>query len=138
MLLADLPRLYEQNYRTLLHLIPDLHDIHHESRLTLNDIEHLSITVSEQCRYTTVIEIGHLLNNALLPDLTMTIRVYHDARMAEVIRYQRHSRFKTSYNYPNESMYQPLEKRQINLFFDDWLKHCIKLLSLRQRQKTQA
>jgi hypothetical protein len=137
-LLAALPRLYEQNYRALLQLMPDLHSIQNESQLTLNDMEYLNITISEQCRYTTVIDIGHLLNNALLPDLSMTVRVYHDARMAEVIRYQCHGRFKPSYNYPNEWMYQPLEKRQINLFFDDWLKHCITVSYLQHVQNTQT
>jgi len=136
-LLAAMPGLYEQNYESLLRLIPNLHDIQHETRLTLNDIEHLSITIREQCRYTTVIDIGHLLNNSLLPDLTMAIRVYHDARMAEVIRYQCHSHFKPSYNYPNEEMLQPLEKRQINLFFEDWLKHCI-TISHQQRMQQSA
>ena len=128
LLLAALPRLYEQNYRALLQLVPDLKDLHHQSQLTLSDIEHLHITVCEQCPYTTVLDIGHLLGSSLVPDLTMTIRVYHDARMAEVIRYQRHSCFKPSYTYPNTSMYQPLEKRQINLIFDEWLKHCITII----------
>ena len=137
LLLAALPRLYEQNYRGLLQLIPDLKNMRLQSRLTLNDIEHLQITIREQCPYTTVIDISHLLEHSLVPDLTMTIRVYHDARMAEVIRYQRHSRFKPSYRYPNESMYQPLEKRQINLIFDDWLKHCIAIMQWQQIHKMQ-
>ena len=109
LLLAALPRLYEQNYRSLLQLIPDLKDIRHQSQLTLNDIEHLQITVSEQCPFTTIIDIGHVLGNSLVPDLTMTIHVYHDARMAEVSRYQRHGHFKPCYTYPNPSMYQPLD-----------------------------
>jgi len=136
-LLAALPRLYEKNYQTLSQLIPGLQNISHQTQLTLNDIEQLSITIDEQCRYTTIINIDHLLNNALLPDLTMTIRIYHDARMAEVIRSQHHSRFKPSYSYPNELMHQPLEKRQINLFFEDWLKHCIEISHQQRIQKAQ-
>jgi len=136
-LLAALPRLYEQNYHTLLQLIPELQNIKHQAKITLNNIEQLSITVLEQCRYTTFINIDHLLNNALLADLSMTIRIYHDARMAEVIRYQNHGHFKPSYNYPNESMHQPLEKRQINLLFDDWLKHCLKISHQQRAYKTQ-
>lgn len=131
-LLATLPRLYEQNYRALLQLLPDLQNIKQQTQLPLNALEQLSITVPEQCPYTSIINIDHRLNNALLADLSMTIRVYHDARMAEVIRYQSHGHFKPSYNYPNKLMYQPLEKRQINLFFEDWLKYCV---SICQRQR---
>jgi len=126
-LLASLPSLYERNFQKLLTLIPRLHAITHKSSVKLNNIEYLAITIREQCPYTTIIDIDHLLDNALLPDLSMTIRVYYDASMAEVIHYQRQSHFKPSYEYPNPAMHQPLEKRQINLFFDDWLKHCLNL-----------
>jgi uncharacterized protein YqiB (DUF1249 family) len=124
-LLAALPAVYERNYNYLMELIPGLASLHDKACITLSDIEHLEIVIREQCPFTTVVDINHMLNNAHLPDLIMSVRIYHDARMAEVIRYQRHSRIKPSYTYPNESMYQPLEKRQINLFFSDWLRHCI-------------
>jgi uncharacterized protein YqiB (DUF1249 family) len=124
-LLAALPAVYERNYAYLQELIPGLAGLHDNTCVTLNDIEHLEIVIREQCPFTTVLDINHILNNAHLPDLVMSVRIYHDARMAEVIRYQRHSRIKPSYSYPNEAMYQPLEKRQINLFFSDWLRHCL-------------
>jgi uncharacterized protein YqiB (DUF1249 family) len=123
-LLAALPVVYERNYSYLLELIPELGSLHDRTRITLSAIEHLEIVIREQSPFTTVLDIDHVLDNAHLPDLGMSIRAYHDARMAEVIRYQRHSRIQPSYAYPNKAMYQPLEKRQINLFFSDWLKHC--------------
>ena len=123
-LLAALPVVYERNYSYLLELIPELGSLHDKTRITLNDLEHLEIVIREQSPFTTVLDIDHVLDNAHLPDMAMSIRVYHDARMAEVIRYQRHSRIQPSYAYPNKDMHQPLEKRQINLFFSDWLKHC--------------
>ncbi len=126
-LLAAMPGIYESNFQRLLMLIPNLRSINHQSSLKLNLIEHLVITIREQCPYTTTIEIDHLLNNALLPDLSMTIQVYYDACMAEVIQYQQQGHFKPSYSYPNAGMHQPLEKRQINLLFDDWLKHCFNI-----------
>ena len=123
-LLATLPVVYERNYGYLLELIPELGSLHDKTRILLNDIEHLEIVIREQSPFTTALDIDHVLNNTHLPDMAMSIRVYHDARMAEVIRYQHHSRIQPSYAYPNKAMYQPLEKRQINLFFSDWLKHC--------------
>jgi len=123
-LLAALPVIYERNYSYLLELIPGLNSLHDKTLITLSNIEHLEIVIREQSPFTTTMDIDHTLDNAHLPDLTMSIRVYHDARMAEVIHYQHHSRIQPSYAYPNKAMYQPLEKRQINLFFSDWLKHC--------------
>lgn len=129
-LLAAMPGIYERNFARLLTLIPHLKTINHQSSLNLNQMEHLVITIREQCPYTTTIDIAHIMESALLPDLSMSIRVYYDASMAEVIRYQQQGHFKPSYIYPNERMHQPLEKRQINLLFDDWLKHCVNISRL--------
>lgn len=123
-LLAALPGVYERNYAYLIELIPELDSLHDRTRITLSDTECLEIVIREQARFTTTLDINHVLDNTHLPNLTMSVRVYHDARMAEVVGYQHHSRIRPCYDYPNKAMYQPLEKRQINLFFSDWLKHC--------------
>jgi hypothetical protein len=55
----------------------------------------------------------------------MIIRVYHDAKTAEVTSYQNHKFFKAVYPVPNQFMYHSDEKEQLNLFLAEWLNLCI-------------
>jgi len=55
----------------------------------------------------------------------LQVRIYHDARVAEVIDYQHNRRFDSRYKYPNIKMYQTNEKQQINFFLSEWLDFCI-------------
>lgn len=55
----------------------------------------------------------------------MILRVYHDAKTAEVISYQNHKYFKAVYPVPNEYMYHSDEKEQLNLFLAEWLNLCL-------------
>jgi len=55
----------------------------------------------------------------------MMVRVYHDAKTAEVTSYQNHRYFKAIYSVPNQFMYQSDEKEQLNLFLAEWLNLCI-------------
>ncbi|MDX1757538.1 MAG: DUF1249 domain-containing protein [Marinobacter sp.] len=64
---------------------------------------------------------GKWLNN---PELT--VRIYHDAGMAEVISCYRDRRIAPVNDYPNRFMHHPDEKVQINSFLADWLDYCLK------------
>ncbi len=55
----------------------------------------------------------------------MEIRLYHDARMAEVISSQDIHQVKPRYDYPNKHMHQQDEKQQINQFLNEWLHLCL-------------
>lgn len=63
------------------------------------------------------------LLNSLHP--RMSIRLYHDARMAEVISSQDIHQVKPRYDYPNKHMHQQDEKQQINQFLNEWLHLCL-------------
>lgn len=52
---------------------------------------------------------------------TMEVRLYHDARLAEVLAYQGSRRFRPRYEYPNPALLQVDEKQQLNLLLRDWL-----------------
>ncbi|MCK0107210.1 DUF1249 domain-containing protein [Marinobacter sp. S0848L] len=64
---------------------------------------------------------GRWLNNP-----KMTVRVYHDATMAEVISCYRHRHIAPVNDYPNRFMHHPDEKVQINGFLADWLDYCLR------------
>jgi len=81
---------------------------------------------SEQLKQVNgIIEDGDCKSAAHFSSPEMIIRVYHDAKTAEVTSYQNHKYFKAVYPVPNPYMYQCDEKEQLNLFLADWLNLCI-------------
>jgi len=64
---------------------------------------------------------GRWLNNPQL-----TVRVYHDASMAEVISCYRDHQIAAVNDYPNRFMHHPDEKVQVNSFLADWLDYCLR------------
>lgn len=94
------------------------------------DLWKTGIRVVEISRYTTTVQLARTDNKALSPSwLTvpqLTVRLYHDARMAEVLAWERHRRIKPRYDYPNRAMYQSDEKAQINRFLGEWLALCLR------------
>jgi uncharacterized protein YqiB (DUF1249 family) len=93
--------------------------------IQINAYEGYRIKLLELCKFTTTIRIEHVSEQMLgwlRPQFE--VRLYHDARLAEVVSCQQVRRFKAVYDYPNLEMMQPDEKRQINLLLRDWLLLC--------------
>ena len=115
---------YENNYACLMRLLPFLFE---EDELVRVCARHLNATLAvsilEQCRYTQVVEIKQIFNEATdhLHGLAMKVRIYHDAQLAEVVGYQGHARMLSKYPYPNQKMFHRDEKRQANYLLNDWL-----------------
>ena len=61
----------------------------------------------------------------MLPAPELTVRLYHDARTAEVTAYQGQDRFRGLYAYPNDQGRQPDEKAQLNRFLGEYLALCL-------------
>jgi uncharacterized protein len=76
-------------------------------------------------KITEIVENEDGNNAAHFSSPEMIIRVYHDAKTAEVTSYQNHKYFKAVYPLPNPYMYQCDEKEQLNLFLAEWLNLCI-------------
>lgn len=117
-------RLCEQNYGRLLPLLRALGD---EDRCVFTlpgsdgqEME-LEVRVLERCRYTTVLRMEQDAVHALLPPSRLTIRLYHDARLAEVTEALPFRRVSARHEYPNRCMHQQDEKSQWNRFLGDWL-----------------
>ena len=89
----------------------------------------VEISLVENTRYTRLVKICQELSGkgSFLSDITFDVRIYEDAHLAEVISYQGKSRIKFKYEYPNNNMYVPDEKRQGNLLLYDWLSTCTRL-----------
>jgi len=91
-----------------------------------NQNTRILFTIEESFKYTLTILVKQTseLNNFIKPP-QMEVRLYQDVRMAEVISFDNSHRFNGVYTYPNPQMRQPDEKHQINIFFSDWLWHCL-------------
>lgn len=118
----------EANYARLLKLMPTFDDCERwdydvQAGAKVWQI-HLKIT--ERARYTTMLEVTQ---NDGLHDWgsspKLQVRLYHDAKMAEVIAWEEHQRVKPRYDYPNQNMYQRDEKAQFNRFLSDLLSHSL-------------
>ncbi|HTN34851.1 MAG TPA: DUF1249 domain-containing protein [Marinobacter sp.] len=87
----------------------------------------VQIKVLQVARFTETLLLeqvhnsGRWLNNPL-----MTVRVYHDASLAEVISCYRDHQIAPVNDYPNRFMHHPDEKVQVNSFLADWLDHCLR------------
>lgn len=86
----------------------------------------VTIEVLECSRYTTVLGLCQRSGGRGIADLRMRVRLYHDARSAEVIEFQGKRRFESAYLYPNPEMRQPDEKAQVNRFLSEFLNACLR------------
>ncbi len=83
----------------------------------------LKITLLENTRYTQLVEISRPLGKTpLIEDPKVLVRIYHDAKLAEVLTGQQISLLSAVYDYPNLRMYQSDEKYQVNAFLEELLK----------------
>ena len=127
--LIELQAACEANYARLMRLLPDMRGLVGSRRVALSQGEQLLgvlvLEVTESCPYTTTLQVRQELSLPWLPLPHMAVRVYHDARMAEVVGAENARRFRSIYTYPNADMHQPDEKAQLNVFLGEWLSHCL-------------
>jgi len=122
----------DANYARLHQLLPELFDRDERAVcLTLpgDDVRLLRFRVLERCPYTTTLAVDFGRQSPdwhpLVPAPRLTVRLYHDARTAEVTAYQGQDRFDGRYEYPNGEMRLPDEKVQLNRFLGEYLSLCL-------------
>jgi uncharacterized protein YqiB (DUF1249 family) len=121
----------ELNYARLRRILPDIAQCDRRlvglPAISIHQHERrLQFCVTERSRYTTSLEIaefGQRLDWGLSAEFC--VRLYHDARMAEVIAFQRQRNCAVRSAYPNSRMHLPDEKKQWNILLSEWLKHCL-------------
>ncbi|MGS2719224.1 DUF1249 domain-containing protein [Paraglaciecola aestuariivivens] len=123
----------EVNYGRLLRLLPDCDTENLTFHFDINNNLQYTITIVECSRFTSTIEMSQKNQSgyAFMRPI-VKVRLYHDAKMAEVISAQNIGALEPSYRYPNSQMYQKNEKEMVNLFLAEWLHFC---LSEKQQQQ---
>ena len=120
----------DANYIRLHRLFPDMD---HEDavkfgvRGTMEDGAIVEIKITERCPFTTMlsVDIHSESDTPFIKWPNLDVRIYHDVRTAEVVRFERHRNFRFRYPTPNPNMFQPDEKSQINKFLGELLTFCI-------------
>lgn len=129
----DLPEqnaLSEANFLRLEKLLGDLDQPHYRFHWygTADTCVHMEVSIVERFKFTSTLTLTK--TNPALPhpmqDVQLTIRMYHDARMAEVVSWDNGRQLSGVYPYPNERMYQIDEKAQANLYLGEWLAHLLR------------
>lgn len=128
--LPDLMSLCSTNYVLSLRLLADKELAGEARHFFISDKLAYIIEVKEVTKYTSLINIvqQQVLEHSALNTFAkpkMQVRLYHDARVAEVISSQGVSQVKPRYDYPNDQMHHPDEKLQINQFLKEWLQLCL-------------
>lgn len=123
----------DANYMRLLKLLPKLSERGCWEYTVDGDTdgvsERMRLKVIEHAPYTSTVEVEQL-SCALTwseqrENRVLRVRMYHDARMAEVVAWNQQWNTRARYAYPNRHMHQVDEKAQLNRFLGEWLSHCL-------------
>jgi len=124
---VSLMSLYESNYIRLAWLVPDLAALDTaQTSVVASDIP-LHLAVDERSRYTTTLRLTYLFEDAsgAIADPDLQIRVYHDARLAEVqscARWHRHAALESM----RSQLARALGDRWLrNVMLNKWLDYCV-------------
>jgi uncharacterized protein YqiB (DUF1249 family) len=124
---VSLMSLYESNYIRLAWLVPDLHTVEGSQVSNVAGDCALHLAVDERSRYTTTLRLTYMFEDAdgPLADPDLLIRVYHDARLAEVqacARWHRHSMLEAI----RSQLARELGDRWLrNVMLNKWLDYCV-------------
>jgi len=123
-----LEQLCSGNYQKLLRLIPDLVSVHETAVGVAPHCSQLILTVVDRSAYTITVELSHHFgkpeNTQFLP--AMLIRIYLDAKMAEVISDYAHKALPQVFEHFGFSKAIMDYKWRLNYFLQKWLEHCLK------------
>ncbi|SES63234.1 DUF1249 domain-containing protein [Thorsellia anophelis] len=131
--LNTLLELAENNFKLITHLLPKSNSSFEVYYLGAQRFE---LSILEETNYTMLVSLSWILPydnkeecnitkiNNKLRYTNLTIRVYFDAKLAEVLAKNR-SVYQGRYNYPNDDLLQVDEKERNNRFLYEWLKACI-------------
>ncbi len=124
---VSLMSLYESNYIRLGWLIPRLHDIERGCISNVPGDCPLHLRIDEREKYTTTLTLTYLFDDGetQVADPDLQVRIYHDARLAEVqacARWHRH----TVLEAIRSDLARALGDRWLrNIMLNKWLDYCV-------------
>ncbi|MDH3355549.1 MAG: DUF1249 domain-containing protein [Chromatiales bacterium] len=122
---SQILRTFEDNYLLLRRIFAPLFNGSEEISLGKNDGQApLLLKVSERHKYMTIIELNQKISeDKNIPDIFLRLRLYFDARVAEVIAYQGIERIPARYQVKLSRGDTRDEKMQVNLLLNEFLQY---------------
>ncbi len=122
-----LMELYEANYMQVMRLCSGLPNIPHKAVSGVDGALDLHLHVLERSKYTTTILLTYYFQDRigeLKPDPNLKVRIYHDARQAEVLSrsYRRLGIEVNTHDLKHKS--EVISKWVLNRFLYKWLGYC--------------
>ncbi len=128
--LASLMELQDSSFRRLLRLAPQLREMRGTFTSRVADALDLHLSVIEKFKYTTTILLTYEFAGGAgaLAEPNVTIRLYHDARLAEVISDARRHRSRTTHHcHRRGGSPSELERKwEQSRFLQKWLGYCLR------------
>lgn len=120
--------LFEENFRLLQRLLPEVHPGGERYCLSAEQGYEVSIQILERCPYTTMLALSmpFSIDGEWLPQLSLQLRISHDARVVEVSAYQGCERIPPRYQVTTYGRHLRDDKRQINRLLHDLLRYCLR------------
>ena len=117
--------LYESNYLRLLRLLPEIDRLDGCFRSSVAGECDLHIEILERCRYTLTLSLTYHLetDEGLLTDPDMTVRVYLDCQLAEVMQIGDLRRHATLKELANQHRRELDLRWQRNVILNKWLEY---------------
>jgi hypothetical protein len=122
---AALMELYEDNYIALRRLCPPLGELDGLHVSCPDGVPPLYLRVLERTRYTTTIELSQPIGDVGRTP-TLSVRVYQDARQAEVLISGVHPDGLNCEPFAGGRQRELTICWQANAFLHDWLTHCLR------------
>jgi len=118
--------LFEENYLQLRRLFPVFIPGKRYLLSSGSGRNAMQVRVDECGRYTTALTLTRPFegDEQLLPPLVLQVRVYHDARLAEVTGYQECRNIPPSYKASTANGYLRDERKQVNRLLYEVLTYC--------------
>lgn len=124
---AGLMTLYETNYIRLRQLVGPLATLPDRLRSEVEADPPLSLQVTERTRYTTTVSMTYWFAGAGGPvaDPDLSIKLYHDAGMAEVLACRNGRRHPLLRRYTGRGQSEIVRRWSANMMLHKWLEYCL-------------
>lgn len=121
---------FERNYSFLRDIFPEIIELSSGDLVYKDNLKVVKIQCLEVSRYTTLISLSLSFTECpQIPPVKMSIRLYHDAEVADVISYQNITRLIAPYFSAKKETDQD-HKRQANILLYELLSGCVKKRSM--------
>lgn len=122
--------IYESNWRRLLRLLGPTHmrEMPAEVVSAVPDDLDLHLIVLERSPYTTTFRLTYFFDDSSESDADpdLVVRVYHDARMAEVLHCRRiHHHHRLLGRFMTNAHNELARRWQRNILLNKWLEYCL-------------